>query len=625
MKAFAAATPAGRAAQRRYQGVQHSSSALTAVPVFRQALLVSAALAAIAPAQAFEFTLDDQWSGAWNTTLSAGMGWRMERRDAALIAPTNQPGATGGDANSDDGDLNYGRGQAFTKVVKVVSELAIKRGKDFGGFIRGAGLHDFALKDGTVAHGNTVNGYAANQPLSDNGFFQQNKFSTAYLLDAYLWGNTDLGGAKLNTRLGRQVVSWGESMFIPGVNASVPVSVPALRRPGTELKEAFLPTNQLFASLGLPSGQTVEGFYQLGYQRTVIDGCGTYMSNADFLFDPSCGPVIGNSPVDDGTTLANPANFLTGALVQRLSDVPVKKGGQWGLALRQRVDALDTDFGAYYSTFTSRSPIVSSRVLAPLQMTPGGPVVPSAVQVEYPDRIRLLGLSASTAFGAWQVGTEYSYSPNFPIGINGMDMALSSTLLGPMAGAKATAAAGDLIHGYSRVKKHQLQANFVRLFNNVAGANYMALVGEAAYQQISGMQAGVRYGRATNFGFSAAGQTLPPPIPGCFVLNANADGCGGDGFATRSSWGYRMLASLTYSGVVPGFTFTPRLAWNHDVRGHSGDGQTFIQGRRSVSTGLQTVYLNDYSFDVAYTRFINSRFDPLRDRDYLTVAASVSF
>lgn len=625
MKAGSTTMPAGSAAWRRYQRVRPSRSARAGSPVFRQALLAGAALAAIAPAQAFEFTLDDQWSGTWNTTLSAGMGWRMEGRDAALIAPTNLSGGTGGDANADDGDLNYGRGQAFTKPVKAVSEVAVKHGKDFGGFVRGVGLHDFALKNGTVAHGNTVNGYAANQPLSDRGFYRQNKFSTAYLLDAYVWGNTDVAGAKLNTRLGRQVVSWGESMFIPGVNASVPVSVPALRRPGTELKEAFLPTNQMFASLGLPSGQTVEGFYQLGFQRTVIDGCGTYLSNADFLFDPSCGPVIGNTNVDDGATLADPANFQTGGLVARLGDVPAKKGGQWGLAVRQRVDALDTDFGAYYSTFTSRSPLVSSRVLAPLQNTPGGPVVPSAVQVEHPEKIRLFGLSASTAFGAWQVGAEYSYSPNFPIGINGMDMALSSTLLGPMAGAKATAAAGDLIHGYTRVKKHQLQANFVRLFNNLAGANYMALVGEAAYQQISGMQAGLRYGRATNFGFSAAGQALPPTIPGCFVLNANADGCGGDGFATRSSWGYRMLASLVYSGVVPGFTFTPRLAWNHDVRGYSGDGQTFIQGRRSVSPGLQAVYLNDYSVDLAYTRFITSRFDPLRDRDYLTVSASVSF
>lgn len=583
--------------------------------------------AGVLPAQAFQFEVNEDVKGSWNTTLSVGAGWRMEGRDPTLISPNNLAGGSGGDANADDGDLNYGRGQAFTKVVKAVSEVSLTYRRDFGGFIRGAGLYDQALKRGDVAHGNTVNGYAANQPLSDDGFYQQNKFATAYLLDAYVYGNFDLAGSKLNTRLGKQVVSWGESMFIPGVNASVPVSVPALRRPGTELKEAFLPTNQLFASLGIPDGPTVEGFYQLGWQRTMIDGCGTYFSNADFLFDPSCGPVIGNTTASDGATLANPANYQSGGLVPRLGDVPAKKGGQWGLALRQRIDALDTDMGLYYSTYTSRSPTVSSRVLAPLTMTPGGPVVPSAVQVEYPENIRVFGLSASTAFGAWQVGAEYSYSPNFPIGINGMDMALSSSLLGPVAAQKAAANANDLVHGYSRVKKHQVQTNFVRIFNNVAAANYMALVGEVAYQQLSGKPDGLRYGRATNFGFSTADQAFPVPFlaacPG--PLNANAAGCSNDGFVTNGSWGYRLLASLSYGGIVPGFTFTPRLAWNHDVRGYSGDGQTFIQGRRSVSTGLQTVYLNDYSFDVAYTRFITSRFDPLRDRDYLTLSASVSF
>lgn len=575
-----------------------------------------------ASVQAFQFALDDDLSGSWNTTLSVGAGWRMQQRDPSLISPTNAgevPGASGGDANSDDGDLNYGKGKAFTKVVKVVTEASLQYRKDVGAFVRGVGLYDQALKRSSVPHGNTVNGYAANQPLSDDGFYQQNKFATGYLLDAYVWGNTDLAGAKLNTRLGKQVVSWGESLFIPGVNAAVPVSVPALRRPGTELKEAFLPTNQLFASLGLPDGPSVEAYYQLGWQRTVIDGCGTYFSNADFLFDASCGPVIGNTTLSDGAAVADPANFATGALVPRLPDVRAKKGGQWGLAVRQRVDALDTDLGVYFTTYTSRTPIVSSRVLVPFGVVPGA--VPSAVQVEFPEHIRLMGLSASTAFGAWQVGSEYSYSPNFPIGINGMDMALSSGLLGPIAAQKQAAAAGDLIHGYSRVKKHQLQANFVRLFNNVAGANYMALVGEAAYQMLAGVPAGIRYGRATNFGYSTAGQSGPP----CVALNANAAGCGSDGFVTNSSWGYRLLASLSYGGILPGFTFTPRLAWNHDVRGNSGDGQTFIQGRRTVSTGLQTVYLNDYTFDVAYTRFITSKFDPLRDRDYLTVSASVSF
>jgi len=43
-----------------------------------------------------------------------------------------------------------------------------------------------------------------------------------------------------DVRLGRQVISWGESTFIPnGINVINPIDVARLRTPGSELREAL--------------------------------------------------------------------------------------------------------------------------------------------------------------------------------------------------------------------------------------------------------------------------------------------------------------------------------------------------------------------------------------------------
>ena len=95
------------------------------------------------------------------------------------------------------------------------------------------------------------------------------------LLDAYVYGSFDFEGTNLQLRLGNQVVNWGESIFIQGVNQINPIDVPAARRPGTELKEILLPVWMAYANWGFDWG-SIEAFYQLEWQNTSIDACGTY-------------------------------------------------------------------------------------------------------------------------------------------------------------------------------------------------------------------------------------------------------------------------------------------------------------------------------------------------------------
>jgi hypothetical protein len=72
------------------------------------------------------------------------------------------------------------------------------------------------------------------------------------LLDAFAYFRFDLGSRPAEIRLGSQVVSWGESTFIQGgINAVNHFDVSALRAPGAELKEGFMPQEMAFVSLGI--------------------------------------------------------------------------------------------------------------------------------------------------------------------------------------------------------------------------------------------------------------------------------------------------------------------------------------------------------------------------------------
>ena len=94
-----------------------------------------AAMLAPAAAQAVEFAAGG-WNGSFDTTVSFGQTWRVEQsRDPRLIATAN--GGTGRSPNIDDGNLNYRKGRV-SSAYKMVAELSLDRGENFGVFVRGS-------------------------------------------------------------------------------------------------------------------------------------------------------------------------------------------------------------------------------------------------------------------------------------------------------------------------------------------------------------------------------------------------------------------------------------------------------------------------------------------------------
>jgi hypothetical protein len=435
-------------------------------------------------------------------------------------------------------------------------------------------------------------------------------------------------------RAGKQVVSWGESTFIGNsINSINPVDVSAFRRPGAEIKEGLIPVNMLFASQGLTDKLTVEGFYQLEWDQTVLDNCGTFF-----------GVDVAADGCNKNYTVASPAiaplqpiaaafgqGFEVskeGVIVPRGSDRDARDSGQWGTALRWLGD--DTEYGLYFMNYHSRTPTVGTvtagaSTLASIpgivatanRIAPGsGSGLAQSVMLgrgqyylDYPEDIRLYGASFSTTLPTGTAWTgEISYRPNAPVQVNTNDLTLA--MLNPIAGGAASPIAsspGADNKGYRRKEITQVQSTLTHFVDQVMGADRLTLVGEAAVVHVGGLEARskLRYGRDSVYGqYGFGGDT--------------------DGFVTSTSWGYRARAILDYNNLIAGINIKPNLSWSHDVSGYGPNG-LFNEGAKAISLGVDADYRNTYTASLSYTDFFGGDYNTLEDRDFVALSFGVNF
>ncbi len=616
----------------------------------KTALAAALAAAFSGNASALNWDLDGDWKLSWVTTLYAGATWRAEGRDPLLYAKNNGvyiglDNGRGG-SNTDSGNLNYARGDNISTLFKFISDAEIRRGGE-GAFVRVKGWYDYALNERNAPFGNQANKYARGQPLSDQGFEPWLRFEGFQLLDAYAWYTWNFDEQALQVRLGNQVLNWGETIFFQGLNQINPIDLASLRRPGTELKEVYLPVPMLYANYGLGKGVSVEAFYQLKWQQTPVDGCGTYWAVAETSVSRS--PGLCNAVAIPGVT-SNPGAFNPGPPfgtapgAEYLGYVPFQDGrgaknsGQGGLAVRWLVDSLDTEFSLYAMNIHARTPVISAysgnNPLPPSFFN--GPAVvalkglkPAYAFWEYPENIQVYGVTATTNAGGWSLAGEASFSPNYPAQANGNDLLFALLQgIGPAAG-RARAVQGQVgayIPGYDRFNRTQLDFNAVKAFADVLGAVQATVVADLAMQwtNVPDTSTGVRYGRAFIFGTGAApsyGTTAD-----CLPSTPQPDGCKNDGYVSNFAWGIRARVQLEYPDIFEsGFTFYPSVFLGWDVNGYSIDSQ-LNQGRVPFGLNLKFSYAKQHVIDVNYNGFGNSaNYDMFRDRDFYGVSYSYTF
>ena len=584
-----------------------------------QALAAAVALGCCAQAQAVSFNIGEI-EGQFDSSLSVGASWGMRDADKKLVGIPN--GGTGQASTGDDGRLNFKKGETFSKIFKGIHDLELKYG-DSGVFVRGKYWYDFELQDEDRKF-KQISNHHRDEGARSSGY---------ELLDAFVYHNYSIGDLPGNVRVGKQVVSWGESTFIGNsINSINPIDVSAFRRPGAEIKEGLIPVNMLFASQSLTNQLSVEGFYQLNWENTVVDNCGTFFGNDVVAHGCNNNYTVASpaiAPLQPVAAAFGQGFQVTreGVVVQRAKDREARDGGQFGAALRWLGD--DTEYGLYFMNYHSRTPTVGT-ITANTNLATIGRIAATANAIapgsgsglaqstmlgrgqyylDYPEDIRLYGASFSTTLPTGTAWTgEISYRPNAPVQLNTTDLTLA--LVNPIAGQTASpirSSFGSDNSGYRRKEITQIQSTMTQFFDQVLGAERLTLVGEAAYVHVGGLEAKtkLRYGRDSVYG---------------------AYGFGGDtdGFVTANSWGYRARAILDYNNVFAGVNLKPNLSWSHDVSGYGPNG-IFNEGAKAISVGVDADYRNTYTASLSYTDFFGGDYNTLTDRDFIALSFGVNF
>src|SRR6202158_2528024 len=609
------------------------------------AAMIAVGLSAFSTSHAASFDWGNGVTGSFDSTISIGGLWRVSGRDPSLIGSAN--GGTSRSVNGDDGNLNYSNGELVSSLLKGTHEFELKY-NNLGLFTRLTWYYDHAPDNKAEL------GPQAHSRLG----------SHVDWLDAYAYGRFDVGGQKSVVRVGNQIVSWGESTFIANsINSINPVDVSRLRAPGSELKEALIPTPMIWASQQIGQGLSMKGYVQANWQKTRFDPRGSFFSTTDVFSDDGDKvyvtfgrrkdqhfPLTNPSPITAFAAIYGPFDPAASVWVPRGDDRTPSNSGQFGVSMHYLASALNnTEFGAYYLNYHSRTPIGSVKKTTfpalgsgTTNLLTGSPFIPvsansangsARIFLEYPEDIHLFGLSFNAA-GPWGIALqgEYSFRPTQPAQLGATDLVLASlNLPSQYAQNPADIALGSEISGFQRVHMHQLQATATKAVPQILGAEQFVFVTEVGCNYLD---------LPNDLKFEGYGTFLP-------VLQSSANiAAGGSvqpgGWATKKSSGYRIAARLEYPDAMMGVNVIPRIAFSHDVQ---GVGPNFNKGAKAATVGVGFSYQQNWQGGLSYTSvFCGGNFcgadvgaaagqpltfcsssNSLKDRDFIAFNVSYSF
>lgn len=649
---------------------------------------------AVSPALAFELNLGAV-TGSLDTTLSYGTGWRLEAQDKKLATqyPTYVAAVMDNRRSfihKSEGDANFDNdSKPISSVYKITSDLELKW-DDFGAFARGTAFYDTVLSDekpnrsfpSNFPHSASCNAQSTTTPAAC-GFpseLDERVSHDARFLDAYVYGNFEIGGRALNVRLGEQVINWGEALFLQdGINNANPVSLSKLRLPGAEVKEALLPLPMLYASMELADSLTLEGFLEFDWDYSEADGVGTFYSTDDAFAGDGANRILVDttgSSLQGAATLynafdanGNPSGLTTAVLTnKRETDKSVDAAGQFGLALRY--SAGDTEYGLFYMNYHSHKPVAQAITGESFAYQNGDPQAVAAVtacvggggalatctlgvnaahyldttryQLTYPEDIQMVGLTFSTTLGDLSVSGELAYRPNDVILSElGDNLVAYNTLNAGILANGGTAAAGEvnggqafganqLVSDYIEVESYNLDLVAINNFGPVLGADQMIGVLEAGASYIPAAEDGLYASTASLLYIDPAYVPLGMGNAACAAPKVDAASCLSEGpkndYMDAVSWGYRMVLSATYNDAFAGVAVTPSIRFAHDVDGNSHRTGNFLENRKSGTFAVNGVYNNALDVGVAYSAFWGAKASNLLgDRDNIALTLKYSF
>lgn len=551
-------------------------------------LAAAVAVASAGPAAAFTFDLENGISGNFDSAISLGMGVRTKspgcNQIIGTVAGAPSPGTPAGKAPdgcldglsfvNDQGNLNYKRGDAFTTYLKGNHELLLKFPDSWKFFTRVNWVKDFTAThdSGYLSGGNFVNTHFPGSADKDLSF-------KARLLDFWVSKEFDLAGQQARVRVGNQVISWGESLFLPGgINQTNPMDLMRLSQPGTKLSEVFLPSPIASFATSLGHGFNVEAYAQAGWNQNYFPPLGSYWNTA----------TIGLGSDRYGMWSAE----THGA----------KRWGQYGAAVKYQPVGTEMNFGLYAMRYHDKAPNLSY----------ANPAAAAGAQFKYLEDRNLFGVSANFPLGDWAIGTELSYRPKDAVALNPL-------------GFNTVDGGGCLVGGkcYKDEKKFQFAltgilamspSDYGGILNLLGGADTATFLGEFVAMRYPGLKK------------TYQGVPVAPGNWGWGALTTN-DSLFTTGTlpseGTKTSMGYNFDFSWTYDGkIIPGWQVTPEIYFFHAIKGRSPNAMAlFMEGAKSANfaiTFLQNA--SRWAVGVNYAKFWGGKNvldQPLKNRDFV--------
>ena len=626
----------------------------------------------IAPSANAENFSDSGVSTSVDITLTHGLTFRTSKRDETL---TSQ--------NSNDGNLNYGRG-----LVSNTSSVSFEfeaNDDNLSFFARSHGFIDFANQ----------NSARARTPLTDKAKGIAGR--DLKILDFYASGAFEPNGMPLDVRLGKQVLNWGESTFYQnGINVINPFDVSRLRTPGSELKDALVPIWMISASIEPTVNLSIEGFYQFDWEKTEVDPPGTYFSTNDYVgaggryaflsggglegvmdtgrnfggLERAINLDLHTYRLNNSTDPFSPRCSLSGSVfsgkdcqagvdpyflaVQRTHDREADDSGQWGFALRYFAEELNnTEFGFYFSNVHSRVPLVSGRVATQAEMLSSAKIASIVSETEPPASQTLQALigtlgatnapgairSLAQALAVDRFAKSSNYFVEYPKNLKTIGLSFNTSL-----GTTGWALQGE----YSFHPDSPLQRDEASLFTEALAPLGCVLSGRVSAEQcikiysyllgnelrgyiirdVSQLQLTATRVFGSVFGSDSTGFIGEAAIshvhnmPDQAVTPLDSPG---SGYADATSWGYQGAIWFDYNNAIGAAKLTPYVRFRHDVSGSSpGPSGQFIDNRKVFTLGVSTNYLERWIGNISYTMHSGAE-NQLSDRDFVSISLSHSF
>ncbi|WP_347250539.1 DUF1302 domain-containing protein [Zoogloea sp.] len=537
--------------------------------------VVVAAMLASGGAAAFQIdTGNPDLTVSWDNTLKYSAAWRVRSVDGAVA-----DNSLGPQANTNDGDLNFGKG-LISNRLDLLSELEFRYRKDFGFRVSGAAWYDDVYSrrndnpgalGGALVNSRSV-GY--DEFTRDTARLHGRK---AELMDFFGYANLTPGDLNVNVKGGRFTQLYGESLFFGNngiAGAQTPLDlVKALSVPNSQFKEIARPVGQVSTQVQLSPTVSVGAYYQLEWRKSRLPAAGSYFSFADFVDEGGESLILG-----------------PGAVLFRSPDIEPRNSGQGGFQLKLKSG--DTEYGFYAAQFHDKMPQFYARPGVNVKAGSIGDYV-----MVYAENIRTVGASISTLVGETNVAAELSFRDNMPLVASG-----NAVITGADSNGKGRAAfpVGKTMH---------LNVSAISVMGASALWEGASFIGELAYNR--------------RLSISDNANQLDP-------------------LATKDASALQFIFQPEYFQVLPGVDLQVPIGLSYGISGRSSVNGALFPAEQggNFSLGVKADYQKTWQAGLNYTHYFGSAGSVVRygtavpelsyqnfhgDRDFVSLSVQRTF